>query len=964
MSDTLRDIYICPIEDALKNIDGLDSLRFEPRRCTLRKIGAGGFKKIFEIVGSNRVLAYYSNSKKSVGEDETLFYVKRFLHSLQDLYSSPIFPVLQESFCLPVAVYKTRNNRFGFVYPRISQRFTVHGDDSRIWASPALFEEVFSGEHLNVFLMIALKFSVLFDWLHKLKLVYGDISYSNVLVDARRADLYVIDTDGLHDATRPSGGTVKSPWFDVPEIISGKAKFSKATELFCFYIFVYGILMHRHPLRGTQGVPDGYDEEESDRYLYGDHPVFIEAPECPPDELKHYLRIEYHADNKWLDPVRFSAVNVLGKKLADHLKLCFGAAPEKRPDVSSFLPILYETLNSLRPCPDLLCELGWHPVLPKFRGDRRPAVCPDCKTEFADNIFFHTFTVVGGESSYAGSSLAVYEFRSLYPWDFKLNEPFVRRIIGDEPPARTACIFPDDDRSSLFVLNLSEEPVFVGSVSMGTMSGMARRIHKGEYTLLKHCDVVWQGDIADGKLLFADFSDAETGPSGFSVPSGFSYMDSGIPGGDLEKRLRPRIDYYDIWGHYDARYPLAGAAHYAKIKDYCAPDGEFEEHKDEILHHLRIAADQQYSDAQYLLGTYYAQGKGVFADEDKALALLLGAAKNRHPDALAQIRGTLLPRKNYAWLVSVLERIADSGAAEAAYAAYLLGSYHEDADSPVHDMAEAKKWYRIAAKKNITEAEDALERLKGIYTPEPSAPSTPPPAGSSNHAHRDNSTPSTSRSAAKTAKSNASGNQGVALFFFFLSLAIAWLPAKWILSLIWGWLIRSYRNGHTEIYGLAAELPTFRYAWYDWIVYFFVAGFFAETACNLSGDDDENPPIGDDDLSLGGKCAALWGCFIFANPLCFLPTLLILCFITVSNKDIFYNNLTAAIASCAYVSAGILSLYLLYRLIVQAESLIVRKIACAMLSIPALVFIGFAKMAFLFGWAGFPRYLMWVMFRK
>ena len=35
-----------------------------------------------------------------------------------------------------------------------------------------------------------------------------------------------------------------------------------------------------------------------------------------------------------------------------------------------------------------------------------------------------------------------------------------------------------------------------------------------------------------------------------------------------------------------------------------------------------------------------------------------------------------------------------------------------------------------------------------------------------------------------------------------------------------------------------------------------------------------------------------------------------------------------------------------------------------MLCMPILILIGIVKMTFLFGWAGFPRFLMWVIFHK
>ena len=204
-------------------------------------------------------------------------------------------------------------------------------------------------------------------------------------------------------------------------------------------------------------------------------------------------------------------------------------------------------------------------------------------------------------------------------------------------------------------------------------------------------------------------------------------------------------------------------------------------------------------------------------------------------------------------------------------------------------------------------------------------------------------------------------------WLFIFSAPFAWLPVKWCLNLIWGWMIQGYRDGLPKIYGFAANPPTFHYTWYDEIVYCIVVGLFAfATAFCVPCADafDYDPPLGKSDLSTGKWCLSFWLFYIFANPICFIPCLIARWICKISDINAFYNIFSALIASCVFIPACLLSIYIMYRVIVQVKSFIFQRVACLMLSIPMLIFIGYAKMTFLFGWAGFPRYLMWLMFEK
>ena len=205
---------------------------------------------------------------------------------------------------------------------------------------------------------------------------------------------------------------------------------------------------------------------------------------------------------------------------------------------------------------------------------------------------------------------------------------------------------------------------------------------------------------------------------------------------------------------------------------------------------------------------------------------------------------------------------------------------------------------------------------------------------------------------------------------FVLVASCAWFPVKWCLDFIWDWMIQGYVSGRPEIYGYSATPPTFHYAWYDVITYLVIVFFFAWAAVNVIPNKVilklkySSSSLDKEDYSVFRGCIILWCCYIFANPICYIPCLIAFSIVSVDDRNALYNRLTAAFASVTFVPACLLSLATMSRLIELVKSFIFQRIAVTMLCIPTLFFIGFAKMTFLFGWAGFPRYLMWLIFQK
>ncbi|MDR0817982.1 MAG: serine/threonine-protein kinase, partial [Oscillospiraceae bacterium] len=117
-----------------------------------------------------------------------------------------------------------------------------------------------------------------FQKLHALGYSYRDISFGNVFFNPDNGDVLICDNDNVSangaDDTVISG----TPRFMAPEIITGKAKPSRNTDLFSLAVLLFYMFMIHHPLEGAKEAGIKCLDTNAMNMLFGTDPVFIFDP--------------------------------------------------------------------------------------------------------------------------------------------------------------------------------------------------------------------------------------------------------------------------------------------------------------------------------------------------------------------------------------------------------------------------------------------------------------------------------------------------------------------------------------------------------------------------------------------------------------------------------------------------------------------------------------------------------------
>ena len=112
-------------------------------------------------------------------------------------------------------------------------------------------------------------------------LCYRDISDGNVLYRPDDGDIRIIDNDNVSVDGTPARmlGTAS---YMPPEVVLRKVAASKYSDLHALAVLLFRLLVRHHPLLGSFQDDDsfiGVGEDERDRVLYGERPLFIFDPD-------------------------------------------------------------------------------------------------------------------------------------------------------------------------------------------------------------------------------------------------------------------------------------------------------------------------------------------------------------------------------------------------------------------------------------------------------------------------------------------------------------------------------------------------------------------------------------------------------------------------------------------------------------------------------------------------------------
>lgn len=114
--------------------------------------------------------------------------------------------------------------------------------------------------------------------LHAMGYSYRDISFGNLFFDPDTGDVLICDNDNVSANGIDNSSVYGTPRFMAPEIVVGKAKPSRNTDLFSLSVLLFYMFMVSHPLEGKLEADIKCMDIHAMNKLYGTNPVFIFDP--------------------------------------------------------------------------------------------------------------------------------------------------------------------------------------------------------------------------------------------------------------------------------------------------------------------------------------------------------------------------------------------------------------------------------------------------------------------------------------------------------------------------------------------------------------------------------------------------------------------------------------------------------------------------------------------------------------
>jgi serine/threonine protein kinase len=115
-----------------------------------------------------------------------------------------------------------------------------------------------------------------YEKLHGMGYAYRDISFGNLFLDPDTGDVLICDNDNV--SANEKASVYGTPRFMAPEIVIGKAKPSRNTDLFSLSVLLFYMFMLNHPLEGKLEANIKCMDIHAMNKLYGTDPIFIFDP--------------------------------------------------------------------------------------------------------------------------------------------------------------------------------------------------------------------------------------------------------------------------------------------------------------------------------------------------------------------------------------------------------------------------------------------------------------------------------------------------------------------------------------------------------------------------------------------------------------------------------------------------------------------------------------------------------------
>lgn len=185
--------------------------------------------------------------------------------------------------------------------------------------------------------------------LHAMGYSYRDISFGNLFFDPDNGDVLICDNDNVSANGNDDSSVYGTPRFMAPEIVVGKAKPSRNTDLYSLAVLLFYMFMMGHPLEGKQEADIRCMDIHAMNRLYGTNPVFVYDP-----QNKTNRPVKGYQDNVILYWDLYPQVirDLFTKSFTEGL-----THPNKRVTEKQWLDAFANLITGIMSCPDCGAEV-------------------------------------------------------------------------------------------------------------------------------------------------------------------------------------------------------------------------------------------------------------------------------------------------------------------------------------------------------------------------------------------------------------------------------------------------------------------------------------------------------------------------------------------------------------------------------------------------------------------------------
>jgi len=236
-------------------------------------------------------------------------------------------------------IFKVQGEPFGYIMPLRPKNYKSIVDMMKRRAEPSFY----------ALCRAAFNLTNGYQKLHAMGYSYRDISFGNLFFDPDNGDVLICDNDNVSANGIDNSSVYGTPRFMAPEIVVGKAKPSRNTDLFSLAALLFYMFMMGHPLEGKLEADIKCMDIHAMNKLYGTNPVFVFDP-----------------TNKTNRPVKGYQDNVLiywdlyPQQLKDLFTQSFTeglTAPNKRVTEKRWLEAFANLMSGITSCPNCGAEI-------------------------------------------------------------------------------------------------------------------------------------------------------------------------------------------------------------------------------------------------------------------------------------------------------------------------------------------------------------------------------------------------------------------------------------------------------------------------------------------------------------------------------------------------------------------------------------------------------------------------------